>query len=582
MRASATAVFLSIACLLAACEDDPVTPEPPDPAPPSTWSEWRDLPPSSTTYALWAESPTNAFAVGPAGTAYRWNGTRWSRIEVALLRDLWSVTGIPGGPVVAVGDRGATFRFDGLRFEEMPRVTTENLRSVWAASPDTMLVVGEGDRLLIGDGATWSLRAAPARRSLFSIWGTSASDVFAVGVEGTIAHFDGASWNEQQSGTTQTLASVSGTAPDDVYAVGTLGTILHYDGSAWSPMTSTTTDVLQCVVADGGNPIAVGANGTALQLQNDAWSRIDFATTHWLYAVARTGANTWVAGAHELRVHDGDEWTSTAPGTVPILQGVCTDVDGTVVVVGEDGYIARGRGEGWDAYDGVDAFTLHAVHCTRSGELFAAGTQRILHFNGAEWVVELEDIVTWYAFGESPTDLFIVGSSGAMRRRSGTSWVPVAKPALHETLRGIASVSSNEAYAVGASGMALRYDGVAWTILPTRVFGDWYDVIENLHGGIYRAIAVGQSGTLLGLNAIGTCALESPTSANLYALALATNGDILAFGGAGALMRFDGTGWAVEPSPALQPLYGAWSKGSEVFVVGGGVAGGLVLRYGPP
>jgi hypothetical protein len=99
---------------------------------------------------------------------------------------------------------------------------------------------------------------------------------------------------------------------------------------------------------------------------------------------------------------------------------------------------------------------------------------------------------------------------------------------------------------------------------------------------MFRAFAVGESGILLGLDAIRTTVLESPTSANLYALVLTADDDILAFGDAGTLLRFDGSDWFVEPSPASQPLYGAWPNGKEMFAVGGDAVGGLVLRYGPP
>ena len=501
---------------------------------------------------------------------------------MALLRDLWSVAGVPGGAVVAVGDGGATFRFDGVSFAQTPRVSFENLRSVWIASPDTMLVVGEEGALLLGNGTTWFLQPQPTRASLSSIWGTSMRDVFAVGTGGIILHFDGASWDEQESGTIETLASVSGSAPDDVYAVGTAGTILHYDGADWAPMTSSTRDVLQCVVADAGNPIAVGANGAALQLLAGTWSHIDLNTTNWLYGVCRNGANTWVGGSHLIRVNDGTEWSSEAPGSVPILRGVCTDADGEVVVVGDEGYVARGRDHDWIVDEGVDARTLYCAFRTQSGDLFAGGINRILHFDGTEWDVEASDFPTWYGFGESSTHVYAIGSNATMRRRSGSTWLNVDKPDVNQSLNAMAWVSDNEAYVVGDGGTVLHGSGFAWVELLSNANVDIRDVIANPGDPARHALAVGESGALFVLNPTGVTALESPTSANLYALVRAPNGDILALGGGAALLRYRAAEWSVEEAPVLQPLFDAWVDGEEIFAVGGGIAGGLVLRFGTP
>jgi hypothetical protein len=446
-----------------------------------------------------------------------------------------------------------------------------------------MLAVGETGAFLRGNGLTWSVQSPPIRRTLLSIWGTSTRDVFAVGPDGVIVRFDGADWSEQTSGTTETLASVSGVARDDVFAVGTSGTILHYDGATWSPMTSPTRDVLQCVVASPGNPIAVGANGIALELVGGSWSRIDLDTTHWLYGICRLGSTTWVGGSHVVRTHGGLEWKSEAPGAVPVLRGVCTDVDGYVIAVGDDGYIARGRGNEWSVDEGVDARTLHCVYRTRTGELFAGGVQRLLRFVDGQWVVEYDDVVTWYGFAESPTQLYVVGSGGTLKRRSGGSWADEIRPVFTESLNAAVCRSSSEAYAVGDGGVVLHHDGFGWSTLQSRTTADIRAVIEYPgNDPERRALAVGENGALFVLNTRGVSAFESPTSANLYALARVPGGDILAFGGGAAMLRFHDATWSAENSPVLQPLYGADADADEVFVVGGGVAGGLVLRFGPP
>ena len=283
-----------------------------------------------------------------------------------------------------------------------------------------------------------------------------------------------------------------------------------------------------------------------------------------------------------IRVNDGSEWSAEAPGSVPILRGVCTDAGGDVVVVGDDGYIARGRDGEWIVDEGVDARTLYCTYRTQSGDLFAGGINRILHFNGTTWDVEASDFPTWYGFGESSTHVYAVGSSATMRRRSGNTWINVAKPDINQTLNAMAWVADNEAYVVGDGGTVLHWNGFVWAELMLSATVDIRDVIANPDDPLRHALAVGESGALFVLNPTGVAALESPTSANLYALVRAPDGDIWAFGGGAAMLRYHDDEWSVEEAPALQPMFDAWVDDGEAFAVGGGIAGGLVLRFGTP
>jgi len=289
------------------------------------------------------------------------------------------------------------------------------------------------------------------------------------------------------------------------------------------------------------------------------------------------------SASHEpKRVNDGTEWSAEAPGSVPILRGVCTDADGDIVVVGDEGYIARGRDREWIVDEGVDARTLYCAFRSQSGDLFAGGINRLLHFNGTAWDVETSDFPTWYGFGESSTHIYAFGSNATLRRRSGSTWVNVAKPDINQTLNAMAWVADNEAYVVGDGGTVLYWNGFVWGELLSSVTVDIRDVIANPDDAVRRALAVGESGALFALNPTSITAFESPTSANLYALVRTPGGDFWAFGGGAAMLRYHDHEWSVEEAPVLQPVFDAWADGNEVFATGGGIAGGLVLRFGTP
>jgi len=72
-------------------------------------------------------------------------------------------------------------------------------------------------------------------------------------------------------------------------------------------------------------------------------------------------------------------------------------------------------------------------------------------------------------WGSSATDIFAVGSRGAIVHFDGSEWV-VMEPVTSAALSGVWGVASNNVYAVGGTpseGVILHYDGVTWTEMTT-------------------------------------------------------------------------------------------------------------------
>jgi len=75
--------------------------------------------------------------------------------------------------------------------------------------------------------------------------------------------------------------------------------------------------------------------------------------------------------------------------------------------------------------------------------------------------------------------------------------------------------------------------------------------------------------------------MPGPTTVALHALAFGPGGDLYAAGGAGRVLRLNGTTWEIIPAPTGRTLHAACSRNGVLFVAGGDDVGGAVLlRYG--
>jgi hypothetical protein len=282
------------------------------------------------------------------------------------------------------------------------------------------------------------------------------NDIWAVGrgggAPGTLAeHFDGTRWRVVPTpplpsgginGPGGQFFGVAGAASHDVWAVGVkIGPdnpdfgeqlIEHWNGTAWSQVTSPLVegDGLRAVTAISANNVwAVGtASGSAL-------------IEHW----------------------DGTAWS-----IVP---------DSSISGVG-----AAGTG------------TLVSVSADASNDVWAVGSETLLHFNGTTWSEVPSPILDANSVTAlSPTNAWAVGTVSvfanhkqhtkpAIEHWDGTSWSiesspnPNPAPTKDTALHGIAAISANDIWAVGAgnfsttSGTATlieHWDGTSWSIISS-------------------------------------------------------------------------------------------------------------------
>lgn len=221
----------------------------------------------------------------------------------------------------------------------------------------------------------------------------------------------------------------------------------------------------------------------------------------------------------------------------------------------------------------------------RGAELYAVGEGGIiLHNSGSgAWTAEASGVSTaLYDVAGNATDVFAVGAGGIIRRRNvGAFWTKENSPTTRD-LRGLTGTPSGDLYAVGDSATVVRLTAGIWTASTDPVLGgSSLNAIAATPAGspLYMTSAVGEifrfsggsytrvyQSNVLDLRGIAASAL------GVFAVGLETGGTIL--------RSTDGNTWSVEALSAQSALYGVASGNGEALAVG--EAGSMVRSEGGP
>lgn len=488
---------------------------------------------------VWGTSATNVFAVGDRGTILRWTGTRWSGMASPQTAHIGAVWGLNATEVYAVGYGGFVLRYDGNRWE------------------------------------TLRARVPAGNEYLFGIWGTSPSDLWAVGLRldedsgdrfKLLLHYDGATWQEVPTGTNPAgrYEGVWGTGPNDVYVAGQVypdagapyGAVLHYDGSAWTEVAATGANgTVIAVWGTGSDVFAVGTepnagtgldDGVILRRSGSAWTRTALPRAgrdRLLSSVWGTSATDVYVGAHD-RVPDSDVVATT---------------------------ILRWNGAAWSETDVPGTSGANDVWVAPTGEAFAVGQWGgVMRGQGGGWTVDAAateaDAGMLYGVWGAGAEVFAVGAGdegsgpAVILRSTGSGWSEMSGDA-----RGLRAVSGTSATNVYAAGTAL--DGT----------GNDVPRMLRFNGTSWQAQTLTWPGSNFGVAFYGE-----------FTSVWATPGGVAFAAGyapstsSGFVFRTTGNGtWSQLPAaPGTdREFLGVWGTSSDVFVVGRGPAGAIVVRY---
>jgi hypothetical protein len=297
---------------------------------------------------------------------------------------------------------------------------------------------------------------------------------------------------------TGTLVATAAIADNDIWAVGrgggAPGTLAeHFDGTSWS--------VVPTPPLPSGGTNGPGGQffGVAAAASNDVWA-----------VGNKIGPDNPDFGEQLIEHWNGTNWSVDTTGPTikhDSLSGVTVVSSKDVWAVGNasgNALVEHWDGTSWSIVSNsviAGAGALSAVSADAKNGVWAVGQAGnggppILHFNGTTWSqvaafnpsMEANSVTAL-----SPTNVRAVGTvqtlfnhrphtKAAIEQWDGTSWSLVSSPnptpslGLDSVLRGIAAISANDIWAVGAgnfsttSGTATlieRWDGTSWKIISS-------------------------------------------------------------------------------------------------------------------
>ena len=475
---------------------------------------------------VWASSASNAAAVGStnagAGVALRYDGSVWAAdplpagtlalrdVWTSGPNDVWAVATLPAGAPATILHKTAA----GWAVEPLPLPAGTTPNGVWGSGPSNVYVGASNGALLRYDGTSWTT-VATAAGPLGRVWGSGPTDVYALS-GGAALHWNGTSATTESIGFGVT--AISGTGASSVVAVGVGGaawarqsngtwvavetntqrslnglsgfTAVGDNGTVMSGSSLTGTDVWRRVVypvtlrSMAGNS-AVGAEGTRVLVNNGTWS---FETP--CYGPTPVGGtrptnfdlNTGFAGyygtsAGIARVAAPQTATSGSCQRVTVTNTVgglgfnglayyAVAYAGTYYVGGSAGAVVTlsGGTTGTGEFIPQGFGTVFAMW-TDGTYLWAGGPglglrKRFLF--GGSWMQEFVPVSPLAVAAISPTNVFAVGSGGAIWRYDGSTWTTMTSGTTN-TLNAVWGTSPADVYAVGDRGTILHFDGTQWT-----------------------------------------------------------------------------------------------------------------------
>lgn len=324
MRSASACLLALLVALLTGCPSEPSTPDgggaDAGPTPPAR--SWELLAtPAEALMGIHGSAPDELWAVGADKGAgplvLRFDGSGWRRVATGTRGDLWWVHTLGGERAFLGGAEATVLRFEGGTFTRMatPGFGRQTVYGIWASGPSDI----------------WAVGGAAGREGF--LWHSTGGAFTAVALPADLPR--------RADGELPALLKVWGDGQGAVWVVGDRGTVLK--GGAGVPFVRVlfdSTDRLFTVSGAGGRVVVVGGSGNGLLAEGDGAG---------LSAVTLDGS--------------------------PLLQGVSAR-EGEAVAVGQRGTVWSRRTGGWGREAGVPAIaaeSLHAVHITSTGEVFAVG-----------------------------------------------------------------------------------------------------------------------------------------------------------------------------------------------------------------
>jgi hypothetical protein len=194
-----------------------------------------------------------------------------------------------------------------------------------------------------------------------------------------------------------------------------------------------------------------------------------------VYVVGGPLGNT---GFEAVAVHyDGTTWTRLAPGGSASFWWVYGSGPKDVWMVGEQGRLTHWDGATFVEHTPLTTATMWGVWAASPTDAWAVGgtpeggtampNDIVLHWDGTAWTQETLPgqplgRSLYKVWGTASDDLYVVGESGTVWHRTGTTWAQEQNPATG-TLFTVFGCSATDVYAVGGQDVLHSDGGGTWT-----------------------------------------------------------------------------------------------------------------------
>jgi uncharacterized protein YjdB len=520
---------------------------------------------SGTTDALrgvWGSSASDVYAVASSGRVLRYNGSSWSTIATGLgyLNTPWTTSNSPliiaGGfanapyhgyrnATVSVTPDSPTITAIGATQQmtatakDASNNTLSGVTFTWSSSDETKATVNaSGLVTAVANGTTSVCATAPGGAQGCT---TVTVDQVATGI--TVAP-GGASLS---SGNTTFTATAKDANNNTI------------SGQAFT-WTSLNTGI--ATVNSSGVVTAVSSGQSTIRASADGVSGYALAT------VAMSGATPV------------NLWASDASGTASDLRAVWGASPSEIYATGNGGVVRRYNGSAWATSTTSISTNLTAVWGSGANDVFAGGTgstPRVVRFNGTTWSTSLASGTPelYGLWGVSPVEVHGAATEHSAYKFDGTTWtntdVPGNSGGTYYT--DIWGSSSSNIWVVGTSGTIKRWNGTQW------IEGGGFSGVQGVWGtGPNEAFFVGDAGKAYSHNGTSYTDISTGLNSSHYPRAVwgSSGSDLYAAGNDGKIFRYDGSSWTVTDA-ALTTFYeGIWgTRTGDVIVVGWG---GVIRR----
>ena len=356
------------------------------------------LPEGFEITALKALADDNAWAVGPGGAIYHWDGHTWSTFSSPTTQNLLSLDLSGPDSGWAVGEGGAILSWNGDTWKLYPSTLESEFRLVRVAGEMQAGVIFGGETLLLSwTGSDWQQLAREKDTGL-DIYGLdmlSPKSGWAVGTHWSdeysqILHFDGEKWKVVKKINHQNLYGITMRSNTDGWAYGSA--LFRWDGQDWTKAPVGGANTFFTDVQFASDDLGWGTTSEGLwQYEDGQWSAI-LEGVYLSDLSVYSPAEAWAVGENGSAYHwDGKVWT-----LVVIDENVQDSFDNVAQSSAQDVWVTDVESNGthlyhwdgkkWKSYFPAIYFYVHAIQSFSPVDAWAVGQDGlILHWTGKSW-----------------------------------------------------------------------------------------------------------------------------------------------------------------------------------------------------